>query len=75
MDCGHGIAAMAQCSMSCCHNPDKPAVAPVIFVLPAPFTVSVASNFEPLIAVSDPQNSIHSFEPLSPPPRFAASAA
>jgi len=36
MDCGHKMPAIAQCSMSCCQNPDRPAVAPAIFVLPAP---------------------------------------
>src|SRR5215471_4030166 len=75
MDCGHEMAGMAECSMSCCNHPDRPAVAPVIFVLPAPATVSLAANFEPWIAPSGPQRSVFSLEPLSPPPRASALAA
>src|SRR6266568_8690879 len=75
MDCGHEIAAKTQCRMSCCHNPDRPAVAPAIFVLPVSVSASVATNFGPLITLSAPQNSVNSFGPLSPPPRFSALAA
>ena len=75
MDCGHNMGAMTHCSMSCCNHPDRPAVAPAIFVLPAPVTASVAANFEPLIVCSISQNSLNSFEPLSPPPRSSALAA
>lgn len=74
MDCGHGMAGMTQYSMSCCQNPDRPAVASAIFILPAPVAVSVAANFEPLIAPSGTQSTVSSFEPLSPPPRFSAVA-
>src|ERR1700756_4834244 len=69
MNCGHEKAELAQCSMSCCHNPDQPAVAPAIFVLPAPVSVSAIATFESLTALSGPQSSVNSFEPLSPPPR------
>ena len=75
MDCGHEMAGLARCSMSCCHNPDRPTIAPGIFVLPTPVTVSVAATLEPLIALSGPQSAVNSFEPLSPPPRFSALAA
>lgn len=75
IDCGHEMPGMAQCTMSCCHNPDWPAVASSIFVLPAPFTVSEADAFEPLIPDFAPQNPSPSFEPLSPPPRFCPLAA
>src|SRR5690348_14787251 len=75
MDCGHKMPGMAQCSVSCCQNPDRPAVASAIFVLPAPVTVSAAATFESLTAFSGPRNSVISFEPLSPPPRLPAVAA
>lgn len=75
MDCGHEMAAMGKCSISCCHNPDRPAVAPFIFVLPAPVTVSATATFESLTALSRPENSFTSLEPLSPPPRFSTLAA
>src|SRR5690349_3030972 len=75
MDCGHEMPGMAQCSMSCCQNPDRPAVAPAIFILPGPITVPANANFESLTALYGPQNSANSFEPLSPPPRFSTLVA
>lgn len=75
MDCGHEMSTMAQCIMSCCHNPERPAVASVIFVLPAPVTFSAAATFESLTALSGPQNPVTTLEPLSPPPRFSPLAA
>lgn len=75
MDCGHEMAAVTSCSMSCCHNPERPALTPVIFLLPAPVTVSAATNFEVLVTAPGSMNAFHSSEPLSPPPRFSASAA
>lgn len=75
MDCGHEMSTMAQCSMSCCHNPERPAVTPAIFVLAAPLTISAAATFESLAALTGPENSVNSLEPLSPPPRFSTLAA
>lgn len=75
MDCGHDMAAMAQCSMSCCQNPDRPVVAPGIFVLPSSVSVSFSTVFEPFLAPPSQQNSFSSFKPLSPPPRFSSPAA
>ena len=75
MDCGHDMAAAAQCCMSCCHNPDRPAAAPAIFVLPTPVTVSVPTNFEVLVPALASTNTFHSIEPLSPPPRTSVLAA
>ena len=75
MDCGHDMAGMAQCNMSCCQNPERPAVAPAIFVLPPPVTVSFSNAYEPFVALPLSQVSSHSFEPLSPPPRFSTLAA
>ena len=74
MDCGHEMPGMSQCSMSCCQNPDRPAVSSGIFVLPAPVTISLAATSESLTALSGPQSSVNAFEPLSPPPRFASVA-
>lgn len=75
MDCGHDMSAMAQCNMSCCQNVDRLAIAPVIFVLPVSITVSDAAISESLTALSAPQDSVNSLEPLSPPPRLPAVAA
>ena len=75
MDCSHDMAATAQCSMSCCQNPDRPAVASAMFVFPVPATISVTENREPLIVLSESLGPIRSFEPLSPPPRFSSTAA
>jgi hypothetical protein len=75
MDCGHEAPGMASCSMSCCHNPDRPAIAPVVFVLPATVTVSASTSFEPFVPVLRPLNFLRSIKPLSPPPRFSAAAA
>src|SRR5215472_6655948 len=72
MDCSHDMEAAARCSMSCCPNPDRPTIAPAIFVLPAPATLAAAANFEPLFALSGAPSSINSFEALPPPPRSAA---
>lgn len=75
MDCGHEMPGMVECSMSCCQNPDRPVVAPAIFVLPAPVMVSLSKAYEPFVGPSSKQISFNSFEPLSPPPRFSSLAA
>jgi hypothetical protein len=75
MDCSHDVPAMASCSMSCCQHPDRPAVAPIIFVLPTPPTVSATANLEALAPAPDPRNVLSSTKPLSPPPRISTPAA
>lgn len=75
MDCGHEMAGMSSCSMSCCQNPDRPALGAIVFVLPAPATVSVHVIFEPFIPLPSVLNFLRSIEPLSPPPRISARAA
>ena len=75
MDCGHNMAAMTHCSMSCCQHPDRPALTPGIFVLPAPITVSSVTSFEPLIPAAESRNILSLLEPISPPPRDFAPAA
>src|SRR5215469_11394459 len=72
MDCGRD---MPECSMSCCHHPERPAVTPVVFLLPAPFTVTATMDFAELAPVSGSRNTVASLEPLSPPPRIFALAA
>jgi hypothetical protein len=75
MDCSHDMPAMSTCTMSCCHNADRPALAPVIFVLPSPFTVSVATSFEAFVPLPELQSTAIAFPPLSPPPRICVTAA
>ncbi len=68
-ECDHATGGMMDCSMSCCQDPDKPAVTSMAFVLPpAAFAASA-------ISVTDSVERVHSIEiprtiaPLSPPPR------
>jgi len=75
MDCGHDMPAMTQCSMSCCQHPDRPVIAPVIFVLPAPLAVSALTNFDRFAPRSGARSAVSSIEPLSPPPRILVPAA
>jgi hypothetical protein len=63
------MGGMMDCSMSCCQDPDKPAVTSMAFVLPpAAFPASG-------MIISGAVERIHSIEiprtiaPLSPPPR------
>lgn len=75
MDCGHEMPGLTPCSMSCCQNPDRPALASVVFVLPVPvgaFNSKTSERFAaPLVYLGSPL----SIEPLSPPPRFTVAAA
>lgn len=75
MDCGHEMPGMAACSMSCCHDAERTAIAPGMFVLPAPVTVSAPTIYAPFVHLHEAQNFLRSFKPLSPPPRFSPSAA
>src|ERR1700752_2498757 len=45
MDCGHEMPGMAQCSMSCCHNPDRPPRPSPLLLLVAPAPLSFFSRF------------------------------
>src|SRR5712692_10316628 len=71
MDCGHEMPGMSKCTMSCCHNSDHPALAPVLFLLPPAVNVSAPTGFKSSIALSTPVNDLRSIEPLSPPPRLS----
>jgi hypothetical protein len=68
-NCGHGMAGIMDCSMSCCRNPDKAVVASVTFVLPPATLVSsaifVTRTVERARSIEIPR----AIEPLSPPPR------
>ena len=75
MDCGREMPGMTSCSISCCHNPGPAAIAPGLFVLPAPATVSAPTIVKSLIDVREPQNFLRSSKPLSPPPRISSAAA
>jgi hypothetical protein len=75
MDCGHEMPGMAACSMSCCHNLDRAAVSPGLFLLPSPVTISGPSILKSPIDPLEPQNFLRSTKPLSPPPRTSSAAA
>ena len=75
MDCGHDMAGLMACSMSCCHNQENPAVASAIFVLPLPFEFSAPASLHSSIEFSQSKDSLRSVKPLSPPPRSVLAAA
>jgi hypothetical protein len=75
MDCHHEMAGMMACNMSCCRNPETPAVASAIFVLPLPFTLSAPASFKSNIVSLQAMNFLRTIEPLSPPPRFLSALA
>jgi hypothetical protein len=68
-DCDHAMAGMMDCSMSCCQDPDKPAVTSMAFVLPrATFAASammVTGSVERAHFTEIPRT----IAPVSPPPR------
>jgi len=75
MDCGHDMPGMTACALSCCQNPDRPAITPVVFLLPASLNISELATVESAINLSKPLDFSRSIEPLSPPPRFTVAAA
>jgi len=66
-DCGHD---MTNCSMSCCQDPDKPAVASVAFVMPPTAATSTAVELARPIAGVPPIEIPRTIKPVSPPPRI-----
>jgi len=74
IDCDHHggsqkTSGLADCSMSCCQSPERPAAIGTVFVLPLPAQISV-----PVVGVaSHPQLTLTAFahtpEPITPPPR------
>ena len=75
MDCGHDMPAMTACSLSCCQNPDRPAITPVVFLLPASVNISEPATSESAINLLNPSDFSQSVEPLSPPPRCVSAVA
>ena len=71
MDCGHDMAEMMDCSLSCRQGSERPLVTAVAFVLPDvtfhSVSISVTGIAENLQALEIPRP----LRPLSPPPRFA----
>jgi hypothetical protein len=75
MDCGHEMAGMTACSMSCCHDSDRSLVASMAFVLPPSAVAAEATAIKSPIELTKPLDFPRSIEPLSPPPRFIPAAA
>ena len=75
MNCTHEMPAISACSTSCCQNADRPAIAPVVFVLPAAVNLFGPAAFTSAIEFLKSPDFPHSIEPLSPPPRLAPAVA
>jgi hypothetical protein len=75
MDCGHEMAGMTACSMSCCHDSDRSLVASMAFVLPPSTVAAKAAAIKSPIKLTKPLDFPRSIEPLSPPPRYFSVAA
>jgi hypothetical protein len=75
MDCGHEMAGMTACSMSCCHDSDRSLVASMAFVLLPSAVAAEATAIKSPIEFAKPLDFPRSIEPLSPPPRFISAAA
>jgi hypothetical protein len=74
MDCGHDMAGMMACTMSCCHDSDRSLVTSMAFVLPPSLTPGHAVAIKSPIKLAKPLDFPRSIEPLSPPPRFISAA-
>jgi len=75
MDCGHEMAGMTACSLSCCHDTDRSLVASMAFVLPPSAVAAEATIIKSPIELAKPLDFPRFIEPLSPPPRFIPAAA
>jgi hypothetical protein len=75
MNCGHDMAGMMACSMSCCHDSDRSAVTSIAFVLPSLMAIPSSAATKSPVQFARPLDFPRSIEPLSPPPRFAPAAA
>jgi hypothetical protein len=68
-DCDHAMAGLMDCSVSCCQDPDKPAVTSMAFVLPrttfAASAILVTGSVERAHFTEIPRT----IAPASPPPR------
>jgi len=75
MDCGHDMAGMMDCAISCCHDSDRSLVTSIAFVLPPNVGAAPSTAITSPIELAKSVNSLRSIEPLSPPPRFVSAAA
>jgi hypothetical protein len=75
MDCGHDMAAMMACTMSCCHDSDRSMVASIAFVLPPVIAVAAPGAIKSPVQSARPLDLQRSIEPLSPPPRLVPAVA
>jgi len=69
MQCKHGAASMANCSMACCQQQEGTPIAPVTFVMPPPVALSAPVADASRVCILEPNEFSRSAEPLSPPPR------
>jgi hypothetical protein len=70
MDCGHEMAGLSACTMSCCQNPDRPAITSVAFVLPPAVSIPPLAAFASAFEFPKLLDSLLSIAPLFPPPRL-----
>jgi hypothetical protein len=79
MECDHDAAAapagLAPCAMSCCHQTERALMSPMVFVLNVAMQPQELSSFARVTSSPASKELPQSFEPLSPPPRLAISAA
>jgi hypothetical protein len=75
MECGHEMAGMTACSMSCCHDSDRSLVASIAFVLPPSGATDEVNAIKSAIELTKPLDFPRTIEPLSPPPRYFSVAA
>jgi hypothetical protein len=75
MDCGHEMAGMTACTMSCCQEADRSMVASVVFVLPPAARLLAPMAIARTAEAPGPLEFPRTFEPLSPPPRVDVAAA
>jgi len=72
-DCGHEMAGMSACAMSCCRDSERALMAATAFLLPVGLEIQASEIFTVANQVSRCGEIPNPFEPLSPPPRsFAA---
>jgi hypothetical protein len=75
MDCGHDMAGMMACAMSCCHDSERSLVASIAFVLPPDVASAPSTATTSPIELAKIVDFPRTIEPLSPPPRFVFAAA
>ncbi len=75
MDCSYEMADLYTCTMSCCQNPDRPAITSVAFVLPPAVSIPALVAFESVFEPPKSPDYLLSIAPLSPPPRLSPAAA